>query len=166
MTDKDLQKGLPEVYAVISTAKPSEAVLQTLRLVSESSTGHSMAILALDQRFFCTQAPASLSEKLEAVATLLQCFVAEVDQDAEGGDEGEIPPELRRNLPQDPLPTNSPVSFASLVSSAVRLSQRFVAGVLLLDIASYSWQQLDLTSGQTDYLHVSDALVGAQHKFG
>ena len=62
-----------------------------------------MAIMALDQRFFCDNAAAKESERLEAVAALLQVFVDDsTAQSSEKGDEDEddIPASMRRALPR------------------------------------------------------------------
>lgn len=65
------KQGLPAIFDSIAQSKASEAVMEALRMVSENTSLNCMAILSLDQRFFCKEAPSALSEKLEAVATLL-----------------------------------------------------------------------------------------------
>ena len=39
---------------ILTTAKPSDAVLAAVRMCSSDTNGSSEAILALDQRFFCS----------------------------------------------------------------------------------------------------------------
>ena len=61
-----------------------------------------MAIMALDQRFFCDNAATKESERLEAVAALLQVFVDDsTAQSSKNGDgDDDIPASMRRALPR------------------------------------------------------------------
>lgn len=52
-------------------------------------------------RFFCQGAKASTSERIEAVLTLMQVFVAEDENNADGDDDDEVPLSMRRAKPQD-----------------------------------------------------------------
>jgi len=60
--------------------------------------------MALDQRFFCDSAATKESERLEAVAALLQVFVddstAESSKGDEKDDDDDIPASMRRTLPR------------------------------------------------------------------
>ena len=82
------------------------------------------------------------AERLEAVTALLQTFVAPEEGEE---DEDEIADSLRREL----------AARDGDAPGHLRLSRRFIAGVILLDIVGYSWQNQDLAAGQDNYLHVS-----------
>ena len=99
----------------------------------------STAILELDVRFFTGQAPATGSEKIEAVLTLFQIFVAEPTDRTD--DEDEVPASMRRTVKNTDEPHHNDNVFVKVLKDSERLSERMVAGVLLLDLVSYSWKR-------------------------
>ena len=141
MTDQSKAKeGLDARFNdILTTAKPSEAVLAAVRMCSSDTSGSSEAILALDQRFFCTESTAKTGERIEAVLTLMQIFVADADENStEDGEE--IPVSMRRALPKTDQGANQEANvFKRFASQAEQLTERFIAGICLLDIVSYSW---------------------------
>ena len=137
-------KGLDPKFAPIAAAKPDEAVLMAVRLCSEDSAANSEAILAIDQRFFCEGNKAMAGERIEAVLTLMKIFVSDpTDSAADGEEESVPPPSMRRALPQgDMAAADSETNiFRKVLKRTEKLSERFIAGILLLDIVSYSWQK-------------------------
>ena len=106
-----------------------------------------MAVLALDMRFFCSQSTATQAERLEAVTALLQTFVAPEDGEEEADQlpHAKDSESLRRALP----------AIDGDKYGRIRLTKRFIAGVILFDIVGYSWHRQDLAAGQENYLHVS-----------
>lgn len=139
-------KGLNPKFAPIAEAKPSEAVLMAVRMCSEDSAANSEAILAVDQRFFAVGSKALAGERIEAVLTLMQVFVSDPTDTAKADNpeesEESIPPSMRRALPQSQGVAESETNiFKKVLKNAERLSERFIAGILLLDIVSYSWQR-------------------------
>ena len=122
-------------YHVIRVASPSEAVKCAVDMGASDST----AILELDVRFFAGQAPATGSEKIEAVLTLFQIFVAEPTDITD--DEDEVPASMRRTVKITDEPHHNDNVFVKVLKDSERLSERMVAGVLLLDLVSYSWKR-------------------------
>ena len=153
MTDST-KRGLSPQFESILEAKASDAVLQAVKTSSEQcATSQGEAILALDMRFFCKEATATAGERVEAVLTLLQVFVADP---AEEADDDEIPVSMRRALPVDAeAGANESNVFRKAICQSEKLSERFIAGVVLLDVVSYSWKQHNFEAEESNLLHVS-----------
>ena len=85
-----------EDLEVIRSGKVAEAVTAALHCCSTQGS-QTKAVLELDVRFFCASSTVPVSERIEAVLTLLQVFVA-APTDATD-DEDVIPVSMRRFLP-------------------------------------------------------------------
>ena len=96
----------------------------------------SIVILELDVRFFACEAPATCSEKIEAILTLFQIFVAEP---TDRTDNEEVPASMRRTLKNTEEANADDSVFLQVLKRSERLTPRMIAGVLLLDLVSYSW---------------------------
>jgi len=99
----------------------------------------STAILELDVRFFSAGATATGSEKIEAVLTLMQVFVTEPTDGTDGADA--VPPSMRRAVQKTETVKACDSIFVQVLKRAEQLSERMIAGILLLDIVSYSWER-------------------------
>lgn len=95
--------------------------------------------------------------------TLMQVFVSDPtdtveNNQEEGGEESVPPPSMRRVLPRADSAGDSETNiFRKVLKKAERLSERFIAGIMLLDIVSYSWKRHRFEAESTNLLHVSSA---------
>ena len=106
-----------------------------------------------DARRFPWETCTGAGERVEAVLTLLQVFVADP---AEEADDDEIPVSMRRALPVDAeAGANESNVFRKAICQSEKLSERFIAGVVLLDVVSYSWKQHNFEAEESNLLHVS-----------
>ena len=142
-------KGLDPKFAAISEGKAEDAIMMAIKMCSDDPASNSEAILAVDQRFFCEGNKALPGERIEAITTLMQVFVNDPTDDAEND------PSMKRALPQDQGRVDEPNVFKRVIRQAERLSERFIAGILLLDIVSFSWHKHNFEAQQTNLLHVS-----------
>ena len=132
-----------------------------IKQCSENASANSEAILAIDQRFFCQGNKALPGERIEAVLALMEVFVSDPPDSAENDGEGNDlpPPSMRRTrspAAQQPDPNETNV-FRKALQQTARVSERYIAGILLLDIASYSWKRHAFEAEQSNLLKVSSA---------
>ena len=98
--------------------------------------------MAIDQRFFSSGNKALAGERIEAVLALLEVFVSDPPDSAENDEGNDLPhPSMRRSLAPEQPNANETNVFKKVLQQAPRMSERYIAGILLLDIASYSWKR-------------------------
>ena len=69
-------------------------------------------------------------------------------------DDDQVPLSMRRAVPKDVTADPNDKPFFKALKQAEQLTERMVAGILLLDIVSYSWERHSFDSDQSGMLEV------------